>query len=1009
MFRVSHPMRSRPAWLLLLLFLCPCLAGEAQGVVVPLSSEDVVRRFSSEEGLPQNSVNAIVQDRDGYLWLGTFGGLARFDGSSFALYRGAQGDGLSSERILSLWIDPQERLWIGTENAGLDVLVDGRFKHVPVCGTGCIVDQLLPAGQDVLLVNTDQGAYLVDLHTLEYERVPGVVLKRRHAVIGGDGGTYLADSSGLLRLEGRHVQRSPWPGEMDAGRIAWIATRGEEIWVALDGEIHRYSMSTRKWQPETYANPAEGKVAMWRDFRSQQWLSGPDGTLYREEKAGRWVAFPDRSFGRVESSLLDRDGSLWLGTAQNGLIHLAPSRVELLDDAGQGFDQPGMPVAGDGNGGQWLGLVCDGLRHRDHDGQVRKVSLDFHGSFGCPWSLHVEPDGSLWVGTVDGGVLLLTASGEIAERTVLAERVAVRAIHPAPEGGYYVAADRSMFLARRDPAGGIGLELLPALEGQAIAWIGPAAEGGVWMVGDQGVLRFQQGRIMQHMGMAEGLSTRYTRALLEEPDGVLWIGTYGGGLNYVKDGKVRHFTRANGLFDDVVSCLLKDESGNLWTSGNRGVAVLPAGELQRARDGGFPEAIGVSAADGLIPSETNGGVGSACHRDERGGLWFPLLTGFARIDPARILNVAPPSLRPSIESVSVGGQRQSTVDVLRLSPGARNLEIGFGAPELSAPEKLRFRFRLGSDAAWTDVATRRSVLYPILPWGEYDFEVEVRNAGGVWSEQSARLQIVHPQPWYLLPLVWVLASLAVPPLIFAGIHALRALVRRRKAHEAELVRQRTLELEYANEVLAREVMIDPKTGIANHRRLVEATELALETCRMERKPLTLLLFDIDDFKRYNDHYGHLAGDECLHHIAETVQAATSREHVLARFGGEEFALLMPNVDLAAAKAMAERLRVQVAAMTIAHAPGSAHPMVTVSVGGVTCDPVAMPSREALLGAADRAMYAAKLSGRNATVTRAFSAEADVIKPDLNKPDASKPDASRAGVSKSDAGKPDEAE
>ena len=948
----------------LLLFFLPLHALAAPSdAPVALSQQDVVRQFTSEDGLPQNSVNTMVQDRAGYLWLGTFGGLVRFDGSRFTVFSGDRG-GPPSNRILVLWLDGRERLWIGTENAGLALMDEaGQFIALPLCGGTCEVRQLAAIGTDIVVAHTDVGVFRIDVETRQATRIEEAFVRVVRVEAGPDGRAYVGDDAGLWVLDAGGATRLDYPAARGSDQLHALAVLDGEVWAVFHSGVFRYSPTTGQWRHASLGALPSGTPKLWRDMHGQLWLNATNGATYRVDGQGRLEPVPERDFGRVESVLTDRAGTIWLGGAERGLFRIRPARVALLNDATQGFHLPGLPVVGDGRGGQWFGLACDGLRHRTADGRIRAVSLALNDSTGCPWSIHVGADGALWVGTADGYLVVLDPHGQVLAQTQVVQMMPVRAIHPAGEGRHWVAGGRSVFLARRT-GDRIELEATPVLEGQVVNHIAQARAGGVWMTGNEGALRLHEGRIVERWGLAQGLSSRFVRALLED-EGGLWLGTYGGGLNYIADGVVHRYREANGLFDDVVSCLLVDARGRLWMGGNRGIAVLRPDQLTRARTGEPPEGIGLAAADGLVPSETNGGAQPACHRDEEGRLWFPLLRGYARIDPENVLRTGMQPLLPVIDSVSIAGQRQSVAGALRLVPGARNLEIGFAAPSLDAPEQVRYRFRLDSDSEWTNAGRRSSVLYPIVPWGEHVFEVEARNADGVWSSEPARLRISHPRPLYLSPWVWGVAAFLAPLVLFAAWRIVsRTVGRRRREREALLVRARTHELESRNRDLVAQARLDPKTGIANHLHLMETLEVQSRQCADAGLPLSLLLIDIDNFKRYNDHFGHLAGDDSLVRVVQTMRTRARSTDLLARFGGEEFVLLMPEAGAETAARMGERLRQQVMALGIEHAPDATYPILTISVGHATQTPSAHVSGDALLAAADRAMYRAKRNGRN---------------------------------------------
>ncbi len=940
---------------------------------------DVVRRFSTHDGLPQNSVNAIVQDRDGFLWLGTFGGLARFDGSEFRVYRSLAGSGPSSDRILQLLEDGSGQLWIGSEDAGVSVYRDGRFLRLDVCGGRCLVRRFVAAADGSVWVLSSAGAYRIDPRTLRtIEQQPQAL--DMAAALGGDGQLYLG-GQGLWRL--RQGRREAVPLPAGETRVSSLHGEGSVLWVGAGATLYRYDTLRREWLPA--AVPVRGVQALARDAQHRLWAVDVDGQLFRDDDDGgglRPLATPALPASR--SLLSDRDGNLWLGSNARGLLRIARSRIGLLNDAQQGMDLPGLPVIGDGSGGLWLGAVCGGLRHWDApSGRLRRWSLQAALGNECVWSLHRDEAGGVWIGTVDGrvGYLPPDAQDDRAERDSDAYRsqvprlvaqwpdqLPIRALYRTAKHRLLVASGHGVYAIPVGAGGETGTpQRLPGLPG-SVTLIQPAQQGGLWLAGGEGVVRWRRQRVVERWNTGNGLSSRFVRSLYEQPDGTLWIGTYGGGLNRIGNGRVQRFDRGSGLFDDVVSCMVADARGGLWLSGNRGISLLLPEELAKAAAGSEElSAIGFSESDGLEPAETNGGGQPACLRDAAGKLWFPLISGFAEIDPLALgqRRVQAPPVR--IQSLDVGGRHVPLAAELHLPPHSHDIEVGFTAINLSAPEKTRFRYRLtrpGQDPAWTDIGAQRSLHFPLLPWDDSTLEIIARSDTGAWSTTPARLRFRQPSPWYLSPLSWGAAAVALIAALLLGwrVHGYR--LRRQRDLLTQLVSTRTQELEQANRRLADQAQRDPVTGIANHRHFVESQQRLWEQMQAQQRPLALLMIDIDEFKRFNDHYGHLAGDDCLRVVALAMAAQLREDGVLARYGGEEFVALLPGCDSEAAHAVGERLRQAVLGCAVAHAPGARHLLVTVSIGCASKWPGAGLSSTRLTNLADQALYRAKENGRN---------------------------------------------
>lgn len=721
----------------------------------------VARALTYDDGLPHSGVNDIVQDRKGYLWLGTFGGLARFDGSTFRIFRERSGPGApaatdgrstgpASDRVVAVFEDDRGRLWAGTQDAGVSVLERGVFRHLPICGGVCQVSDIEQGPDRSLWIASGDGVFRLDPATLRATRV---ARRRRDGydriAVDRAGRVFVGGYTGFHIVAGDGLRDIPLPDGSAAVRV--LERDGDGLLVGTEQRLYRYRHDRRRWTPQDVVQPMYATP----DAQGRWWVSQRNRQLLHEQRRGHWRAVPALSGVAISSLARDDEGNLWVGTTSKGLLRLREPLFRVLSEAQLGTGASGRALAVDGRGGLWLGLACSALRHLEADGRLRAWPGREAAGEDCISSLLPDRDGALWIGTSAGVLRRRLADGAVERVAGWGGRGSVN-IGRADDGGLLVGAGASTYRMRpRADGGPPDFRRLRAVEGMRINQFVPAARGGTWLVGDRGVVRLAGDRVVERWSPQEGLSSRFARALYEDRRGVLWVGTYGGGLNRIAGGRVYRYGSDNGLSDEAVSCILPDDRGRLWLGGNRGVTLLPAPDEAGERIASMAYA----ADDGLVPPEINGGTSSACLRDAQGRLWFSLVEGFAVLDPARIPDVRPAPLRAHVEDATVAGSARPISDaVLRLESFTRNLRIRYTAINLRRPCDTRFRFRLsGFDADWVEAGQNRSILYPTIPWGEHLFEVQASTTGGPWSP-PARLRIVHPQPWYQRPWVWTLAA-----------------------------------------------------------------------------------------------------------------------------------------------------------------------------------------------------------------------------------------------------------
>ncbi len=773
--------------------------------------------WTTANGLPQNSVNAITQTRDGYLWLGTFGGLTRFDGVRFASGEETGAPELAGARILALLEDRAGALWIGTEDAGLIRLQDRRLARfggeegLP----GGPVWTLLEDSHGTLWVGTDLGLARLEGGRFVREALPAALGDAAVVALAEDAASrlWIGTLNGLALRSSSGMQSAH--GSTAGPRLevhALVPERDGSIWVRTPGSLARFQGGARLVDLPMAMARSSIAAPVLRDHDGNLWFSGAGLMRLRgEPPAGQSGDVAERVevFSRqdglpnelIRALYEDREGGLWVGLDGGGLMRLRDANV-LSWDEHDGLPTSVLPITEDTAGAIWVGGSCGGLLRLEGEA-FREVARRDGRSFACVASLLATRDGALWVGNHE-----LTRRGGDSERTfTAADGLPAGEVHAliedrtgaiwagTPRGLGRFAKDRWQVFTQAD--GLVHDDVRVLYEDRA---------GAIWVGVPGGLSRFQDGRFTR-WGTAEGMPSATVRALWQGGDGALWAGTYGGGLARIAGGKVTRFGAEHGLADPVVSRILEDGQGELWLSGLRGIARLPRGQLEELGAGRrqtlTPTLYGL--ADGMRTVECNGGGQPAGWRLRDGRLLIPTVQGVAVIDPARMRRntLAPPV---HIEEVLVNRQAVDPHRPLVLAPGRAALEIRYTGLSFSAPERVRFKHRLeGFDEEWLDVGGRRFAAYSNVPPGKYRFVVKAANGDGVWNEAGASLAVqirphLHQTAWFPLLVAAVLGAAG------AGAASWRLRHLRRRKHELErLIDERTGELVALNANLEQRV------------------------------------------------------------------------------------------------------------------------------------------------------------------------------------------------------------
>jgi ligand-binding sensor domain-containing protein/signal transduction histidine kinase len=766
------------------------------------------RSWQREQGVPQNSVRALAQTRDGYIWVGSDDGITRFDGVRFTSF--GLREGLRSGPVRRLFEDSRGTLWVGTAGGGLTCSQQGNF-------TTFTMQDGLPADSITALTEDREGRLWVGTEA-------GLVVRQN--------GRW-APLSGAEQFKGKAISAlftdrkgNLWLGATGAGIFQYVAGRFIPVTdpavdaLLQDPHCLLVDQAGRIWLGAGDDFVLCREVGQWHRYRIPRHLARPyvstlveelDGTVWAgsvseglfQFKEGKQVAInasSGLSDNFVESLLVDREGNLWVGTGAglNQLRHKNLSVFGQNEGLGYGAVQGLAEVA---PGVIWAGKPSDGLYRWEGRNINPLASAGLARLNSQVNALLMARNGGCWVAGAHGLLHFKDPKAAVGE-TELSALAGLNVISLAEdrEGGVWAGTHEGELWRLQN---GNRAAQTNRWQAHAITAIVPAPDGSMWIGTEGGGLyRFKDG-VQAHFDKSGGLLTDLIRTLYLDAQGTLWIGTAGGGLSRWHDGHITAFTTREGLLDDTISQILEDDAGRLWLGSNRGIACVSKRDLEELAakriPAVYPQIYG--RAEGMLSEECTGGFCPAGLKTKSGLLWFSTLKGIVVVDPRPQTGDAPAPLlameevlvdgvstdiKKSAGSTGAGDKRgaanyssaptgspghsaavesQTAVQTaapesLSIAPGKRRFEFHYTGLSFNAPERVRFRYQLeGLDPDWVEAGARRTAFYSYVPPGNYRFRVIACNSDGVWNETGASLPLtVLPhfwQAWWFLGLAGV--------------------------------------------------------------------------------------------------------------------------------------------------------------------------------------------------------------------------------------------------------------
>lgn len=726
--------------------------------------------WTTENGLPQQTVRAVVQTDDGYLWLATYEGLVRFDGFRFTVFEKSNTPEIRNNSIRNLFLDQQGRMWICSTD-GLAYAKDGRFR----CYTrrdglpSDFISTLAQGADGAILAGTDRGLCTLSGDVFRPVREGGLDQRVITCLAAGaTGGTWVGTAQdGLFLLREGKCARYTEESGLPVNQVQAVCeSRRTGVWIGTPKGLVRLHQGTLRVFTTEDGLPGNSINCIFEDPRGSLWVGTENGGLARFRKG----AFSSRyllnrpSECAVYSISEDLEGSLWVGT-WGGLYQFKDEKFALYNR------RNGLPVDAvrslfqDRSGRIWIGTVGGGLLEWK-DGRIRTVRLSEKDVSDSILALAESPDGTLWLGTYTTGLYALRGDTVTCYTDRLAlPRKLVRAVLSDASGQLWVGIDGGGVLMVKADRVVARYDTKNGLSDNAVYCLARTGDGSVWAGTYGGKLnQIRDGRVTV-WGERQGLNPTPVFTLRPEPDGTLWLGTNGGLIRF-RGGRFVSISSGDGLASDKAFQIVEDQRGFFWMNSNKGIFRVRKAELDDFADRrkARVECVLFGREQGY-ELETTGPAQPAGWLMDNGKVWLASRNGVVVFDPYHIpRNPVPPPV--IIESAAIDN-RPFPVNVLGVAEaGAGKVDIAFTAISPMQPRQVRFQYQLEPfDRTWVEAGADRSARYTNIPPGEYTFHVRACNNDGVWNTTGKSFSFRLEPHFYQT--AWFFALLALS-LVLAG-------------------------------------------------------------------------------------------------------------------------------------------------------------------------------------------------------------------------------------------------
>jgi diguanylate cyclase (GGDEF)-like protein len=976
--------------LLLLLLWSLCLQAYNQQSVYDFD----IKHWGSSEGLSSNSVRTVAQDSLGYIWLGTQYGLNRFDGVQFEHFTREQHRYLASNAITRLLSDSSGYMWVGTK-AGLSGFdpVSLKFDRFQILSEVTAIIEVRPGE---VWVAADSLFRVRDGKVSRVEQIRSQVSQLELV----EDKVWVASTEKLFRLdlEG-NSENFLLPAELMQTPIYDLYFTENSLHIA--GEAGYYHLD-KAGEIKKCHLPDQNNTAVYkllRDSRGNNWISAHRKLFHRHAKQD-WQQITGDELGSYpwfSDIFEDKEQNIWLASFSDGIYRASVGNIRRVVPAKADPVVRSVAVSPDNT---LLIASQSNLGEMDITGKYTVLLDTRQLGASTVHDVYWPNAQQMWLATDQGVLSYQRGKKELTPQFDSLTGFTVRLLQPDLNDGLWIGGVMGLYHYRQQQL--TPFVLNGELESRNITVLQQQPQTLVFGT-TRGLYQYQQAQLTR-LGVGTSLYNSYITALLVLPDSTIVAATLDDGIFILLPQQQQwlQWHAGNGLpHSPVVSLAYDVASDTIWISSHKGIFRLKNTELQRLATDTLQadEILGPYDRQlGTVPGRCCNGAGHAKVVRWQQQYWYPTLKGLVAV-PVTLERKQGHTLVPVIKSVQ--GQHRYIVNneqprlVLELDD--RNLTVQYSALEYIKPGALQFRYRLqGFDQQWHDAGERREAVYTNLTPGKFVFELQTRFDSELWRDnQAIELELVVPKRFdetLVYRGLWVLLALFC-------LYGLIWLMRRNTLHQQQqlerLVRQRTQELENSNlklnevnEQLTLLTHKDSLTGLRNRRFMFEQLPKDIEHFQRNResmqsqgKCVALIHLDLDNFKQINDQYGNSAGDSCIQQVAGILIRETRGSDYVVRFAGEEFVLVLRDIQLELVAQFSYRLN-ELIDKTVFSLPDGHRTRLTCSIGYAVYPLELLGGQlinwEISLQLAEMALYHVKHAGKNGVATIEFDQQVDAF-------------------------------